>query len=169
MEKIMDMKKHTSITLAALFGLLLITSLAACGKSGPPRPPGGTQEFRWTWTRAEIVNDCLSIQGGMEGSMDNFYEIVLELQPSDMDGFCVGCPFLPVERESFSRRSAEFKIEQISEEQGQNLQTATINILYCPDRKAPAYQWRLLGVNVNQVMPHALTPIQYLSSPLHFD
>ena len=162
----MDIRKFALLVLSVL---LMATGLIACGKSGPPQPPGGVQEFRWTWTRAEIINDCLSIQGGMEGNMDNFYEIVLELQPSDMDGFCVGCPFLPVERESFSRRSAEFKMDQINEEETGNIQLANINILYCPDRKAPAYQWRLVGVNVNQVMPHALTPIQYLSSPLSLE
>ena len=147
----------------------LILNLAACGKTGPPRPPGGVQEFHWTWTRAEIVNDCLSIQGGMEGNMDKFYEVVLELQPSDTEDFCAGCPFLPVERESFSRREANFQIEQVSGDEGNLVQSATVSILYCPDRKTPAYQWRLLGVNVNQVIPHALTPIQYLTSPLFLE
>ena len=151
MEKNMDMNRRV-ILIAA--GILLIIMLVACGKSGAPQPPGGIQEFRWTWTRAEITNGCLSIQGGMEGSMDNFYEVVLELQPSDMEDFCVGCPFLPVERESFSRNLVGFKVEK------------AVNIFYCTERKAPSYQWRLLGVNVNQLMPHALTPIQYLSSPL---
>ncbi len=163
MEKIMDINRRFILILAGMF---LIAMLVACGKSGVPQPPGGVQEFHWTWTRAEITNGCLSIQGGMEGNMDNFYEAVLELQPSDMDDFCVGCPFLPVERESFSRHSAEFKVEQIVNDRGETVQSASVNIFYCPDRKAPSYQWRLLGVNVNQLMPHALTPIQYLSSPL---
>ena len=156
-------KKLLVISICAGFALCL----AACGKSSPPRPPGGVQEFHWTWTRAEIVNDCLSIQGGMEGNMDTFYEVVLELQPSDTEDFCAGCPFLPVERESFSRRESDFQLEQSGD--GGYAQSATISILYCPDRKTPAYQWRLLGVNVNQVIPHALTPIQYITSPLFLE
>ena len=163
MEKIMDINRRIILISVVMF---LIAMLVACGKSGVPQPPGGVQEFRWTWTRAEITNGCLSIQGGMEGSMDNFYEVVLELQPSDMEDFCVGCPFLPVERESFSRNSVGFKVEKAVNDQGETVQNATVNIFYCPERKAPSYQWRLLGVNVNQLMPHALTPIQYLSSPL---
>ncbi|MBQ4132140.1 MAG: hypothetical protein IJD04_00185 [Desulfovibrionaceae bacterium] len=162
----MDLSKKL---ICLLFLTISGAALAACGKSGPPQPPGGVQQFSWTWTRAELINECLAIQGGMQGNMDNFYEVVLELQPADSEDFCIGCPFLPAERQSFSRRAAGFKIEQLSEGAAGPVQDAAIALTYCPERKAPAYQWRLLGVNVNQIAPHALTPVQYLASPLSLE
>ena len=146
--------------------ILCALGILSCGKSGPPEPPGGVQEFYWTWTRAELLNQCLTIQGGLEGNMDNLYEVVLELQPSDNEDFCAGCPFLPVERETYSRRAAAFKIERQADTAAGELQMATIALTYCPDRKASSYQWRLSGINVNQIAPHALTPIQQISDPL---
>lgn len=157
----MDISKKWS---SLLLIIALAAGLAACGKSSPPMPPGGVQQFAWTWTRAEIVNQCLAVQGGLEGNMDNFYEVVLELQPSTTEDFCIGCPFLPVERETFSRRAADFKPTSTAADG--TVQTATIALTYCPERKAPSYQWRLVGVNINQITPHALTPIQHLTSPL---
>lgn len=160
----MDIKKNF-LVLSMIIALFL--GLAACGKKGPPRPPGGEREFQWTWTRAELKNNCLSIQGGLQGNLDKFYEVILELQPSGSDNFCEGCPFLPMEREHFSRNAAMFKLETDSDnDTPSNMQTATVSITYCPDTPSPAYQWRMLGINVYQAMPNALTPIQYISTPL---
>ena len=169
MEKIMDLTKNQF----RLPGLLVIASLLvicfvlpACGKKGPPRPPAGDREFTWSWTRAEYRNDCLSIQAGLEGNLDKIYEVVIELQPTSLEELCVGCPFLPLEKETFTLKEAMFKPEhQISsDDPAKTRQSASINLTYCPSDPAPAYQWRLLGINVHQAIPNALTPVQYITN-----
>lgn len=184
----MDLKKHIlrwhHWRNLALFMLMALFVLPACGKKGPPEPPFGARDFQWTWTKAEFESSCLSISGGLEGNLDKLYEVVLEMQPTDSAEYCIGCPFLPVIRKSFSPREAMLSIEQTpgqtsgqASQQGANAdaspggpttksETGTINILYCPDIPSGAYQWRLVGVNVYQRMPNALTPVQYITPPL---
>lgn len=166
--------KHPRKFKTQLTGFFLLTLLCfslilpACGKKGPPRPPAGEREFQWTWTQAEYnKNNCLSIQGGLEGNMDKIYEIVIELQPTTLENLCIGCPFVPIEKETFSLKEAMFKLDhQISsDDPAKTKQSATVNITYCPDDPADAYQWRLLGINVYQAMLNALTPVQYITKP----
>lgn len=172
----MDLKKHllpwNYWRNMALFLLIALFVLPACGKKGPPEPPFGGRDFQWTWTKAEFESSCLSISGGLEGNLDKLYEVVLEMQPTDSAEYCVGCPFLPVIRKSFSPREAMLSIEQTAtteaapDSPAAKTQTGTINILYCPDIPSGAYQWRLLGVNVYQRLPNALTPVQYIAPPI---
>lgn len=140
---------------AALCALLALG--AACGKKIMPQPQDNRELFSWRGVTAMATsNGCITARGEAQGNVDNLASVILEIQPlgGTADGAadsCAGCPFQATARQ-------EFRPERQITPQA----TAIVEVTMCPDRKAPAYRWRLVGVNVLTRFAHALSKVQLL-------
>lgn len=160
--------------MAAVVTLCAVLALgAACGKKIMPVPQDHRELFQWRSTTATATpNGCIAARGEAQGNVDNLASVILEIQPlgGTTDGVaggmsngsptasgdgnagnCAGCPFQATARQ-------EFRPEKQITPQG----TAIVEMTMCPDRKAPAYRWRMVGVNVLTRFAHALGKVQTL-------
>ncbi len=148
--------------MAAVVTLCAVLALgAACGKKIMPQPQDNRELFNWRGVTAmATANGCIAARGEAQGNVDNLASVILEIQPLGVstDGLgdgsadnCAGCPFRATSRQ-------EFWPEKQITPQG----TAIVEVTMCPDRKAPAYRWRLVGVNVLTRFAHALGKVQTL-------
>uniref|UniRef100_B8DJI9 Lipoprotein n=1 Tax=Nitratidesulfovibrio vulgaris (strain DSM 19637 / Miyazaki F) TaxID=883 RepID=B8DJI9_NITV9 len=140
--------------LAAAVTLCAVLALgAACGKKIMPQPQDNRELFSWRGVTATATeNGCLTARGEAQGNVDNMASVILEIQPIDGSAdSCAGCPFQATARQ-------EFWPEKQITPQG----TAIVEVTMCPDRKAPAYRWRLVGLNVLTRFAHALGKVQTL-------
>jgi len=143
---------------AAVAALCAVLALgAACGKKIMPVPQDHRELFSWrSVTATATTNGCIAARGEAQGNVDNMASVILEIQPlgGSADGSadsCAGCPFQATARQ-------EFWPEKQITPQG----TAIVEVTMCPDRKAPAYRWRMVGVNVLTRFAHALGKVQTL-------
>ncbi len=136
---------------AALCAMLALG--AACGKKIMPQPQDNRELFSWRATTAmATANGCIAARGEAQGNVDNLASVILEIQPIDGSAdSCAGCPFQATSRQEFRPE------KQITPQD-----TAIVEMTMCPDRKAPAYRWRLVGVNVLTRFAHALGKVQTL-------
>ncbi len=140
--------------MAAVVTLCAVLALgAACGKKIMPVPQDNRELFQWRSTTATATpNGCIAARGEVQGNVDNLASIILEIQPIDGSGdSCAGCPFQATARQ-------EFRPEKQITPQG----AAIVEMTMCPDRKAPAYRWRMVGLNVLTRFAHALGKVQTL-------
>ncbi|WP_341806105.1 hypothetical protein [Nitratidesulfovibrio liaohensis] len=140
--------------MAAVVTLCVVLALgAACGKKIMPVPQDHRELFQWRSTTATTTpNGCIAARGEVQGNVDNLASVILEIQPIDGSAdSCAGCPFQATARQ-------EFWPEKQIGPQG----TAIVDVTMCPDRKAPAYRWRMVGVNVLTRFAHALGKVQTL-------
>lgn len=139
---------------AAVAALCAVLALgAACGKKIMPVPQDHRELFSWrSVTATATTNGCIAARGEAQGNVDNMASVILEIQPIDGSAdSCAGCPFQATARQ-------EFWPEKQITSQG----TAIVEVTMCPDRKAPAYRWRMVGVNVLTRFAHALGKVQTL-------
>ncbi len=140
---------------AALCGLLVLG--AACGKKVMPVPQDNRELFTWrSATATATANGCIVARGEAQGNVDNLASVIVEIQALDASAngagdSCAGCPFQATSRQEFR-----------PEKQLTPQSTAIVEMTMCPDRKAPAYRWRLVGVNVLTRFAHALSKVQTL-------
>lgn len=134
---------------AALCAALALGS--ACGKKILPEPQDNRELFTWrSATAAATPNGCITARGEAQGNVDNLAAVILELQPLDNSAQnCAGCPFQATLRQEFRPE------KQITPQN-----TAVVEMTLCPDVKAPAYRWRMVGVNVLTRFAHALSTVQ---------
>ena len=140
--------------MAAVVGLCAVLALgAACGKKIMPVPQDHRELFQWrNATAMATANGCIAARGEAQGNVDNLASVILEIQPIDgSEDSCAKCPFQATSRQ-------EFWPEKQITPQG----SAIVEVTMCPDRKAPAYRWRLVGVNVLTRFAHALGKVQTL-------
>lgn len=140
--------------IAAVAALCATLALgAACGKKVMPVPKDDRELFSWkSVTATATANGCIAARGEAHGNVDNLASVIVEVQPLDSaDNSCAGCPFQATQRQEFT------PVKHLTP-QG----NAIVEMTMCPDRKAPAYRWRLVGVNVLTRFAHALSRVQAL-------
>ncbi len=126
---------------------LFALALAGCGKMGDPKPVKSPEMFDFAASSASgTENNCLIVQGTVNGKIANVETLVLELSPVNGPEDCPGCPFNPREYAEFSASDA-----QLDDESGR------FAFSYCPVTPAPMYRWRLTGKNVYHGLPYVLT------------
>lgn len=149
------MRRWPLLPLLLMLGLALALTLAGCGKKGMPQPKDKAELFSWKSASATgTSNNCLAVQGELQGNVSNVEAIFLELQTMDSAESCPGCPFTPNETTSYA--------PQVT---GGADSKARLSITYCPQRKASVYRWRLVGRSVYAVFPHELSPVQTVVMP----
>ena len=136
---------RTATPLLLCFCLFLA---AACGKEGLPQPQDDSRTFSWETTSARITGQCLTFIGKLKGAYGNFNGIRLEVAQVNGPEDCPGCPFVPREILNFSPSQSGFDSD-----------TGSITLTYCP-KTAPAYRWRLIGMNAYVSLPHAVSPVK---------
>ena len=143
--------------------LILIFSLASCGKKGDPVPQDQKNQFSWEESRAVMTpNGCLAIAALMSGAAQNVNSFSLELEPlappadsslppelQTPQDTCEGCPFTP-------RETADIEPEEITS----NDRGTRYSFTYCPEKKAASYRWRLVAKSVFLAYPYQITPVQ---------
>lgn len=144
-------KKKITAARILLGGLCILAfALGACGKKGDPEPSDPKKAFAWKEAEMTSTNYCLTFSGVLEGAYDNLDYVRLELAAVDGPEDCPGCPFVPGEIHTMSPSQAGF-----------DSRTGTVSFTYCPF-KAPAYRWRVSGVNVYRNLPHTVTKEELL-------
>lgn len=135
------------VFLFLLSGLLL----AACGKSGEPRPRQTSRSFVWQEISAAPFAGCLEIRGVMSGVYANLDSVILELAGLDgldgQGGSCASCPFTA--EESVTVRDLRKVFDAARGE---------VHISHCPALPSSAYRLRLVGINVFDAARHAVSP-----------
>ena len=137
------------ITPPLLLSLLLIGTLCACGKEGPPIPRDQRDMFAWGDTAADFSDDCLLFVGQLSGAHKNANLFALELEAAT-DGICLDCPFRPGEFLALTPVRAE---------------NGSFTFRHCPASMADVYRWRLIAKNVFQSLPQAVSPVKIVRRP----
>ena len=132
----------------ALFLLVCIFAVTACGKKGNPEPRDDSKSFSWVQVEGVMAGKCLAFTGKLQGAYGNLDGVRLELSAVGGPDDCPGCPFTPREVYVFSASDAGF-----------NQRDGSVGFSYCPG-KAQAYQWRLIGMSIYNSLPHAVSPVQ---------
>ncbi len=147
-------KKHLPLLLA-LFALCLFC--ASCGKKADPQPRVKTRSFELQDVAIEPTADCLSISGKLSGNAQNLERFRLDLGPVNSAEDCPGCPFLASKSIWFTPEEA-----RLDEKSG------AFSLNYCPaadNLQAPAYRWRLFGINAYDKIQHASTVARLVVMP----
>ncbi|MDR2161891.1 MAG: hypothetical protein LBO77_07150 [Desulfovibrio sp.] len=134
------------LSVPVLLGCFVLT--AACGKKGDPEPRDEARTFRWAEAEAAMAGPCLAFRGVLEGAFANLDGIRVEVAPVQGSENCPGCPFVPRETAQFSPRDAGF-----------DPASGAVTFAYCPG-PAPAYLWRIIGINIYTALPHAVSPVK---------
>ncbi len=135
------------MSIRAIISLALLCLLCACGKAGLPDPGDPSKSFAWKSYEAKPIGNCLAFSGVLSGAYNNLDSLRLELEPVDGPEDCPGCPFVARDIVEFSPREA-----------GLERTTGNISFSYCPN-PAPAFRWRLVGLNVYTSLPYAATSV----------
>lgn len=135
------------------FFCLLAWGVSGCGKKGKPAVPGENRQFSFTSLEAVMQNGCIQVHATVSGSWWNVAQIYMEVQPSNKNGYCNGCPFLPTEQ-------ALFDPAEIFQEPGKG----QIAFQFCPlTENAADWRWRLIGKNIVRDLPYVLSPVLAVS------
>lgn len=130
--------------------LVLLYSLAGCGKAGMPVPKGESRSFAWESTEAAMAGRCIAFRAQLSGAYRYFDGVRLEIATLQGPEDCPGCPFVPTEVTELSTRDVGF-----------NPNDGSIGFSYCP-QTANAYRWRLAAISVFNRMPHATMTDRFL-------
>ena len=143
------LERLVRLTLPFFMPLLLIGTLCACGKEGPPVPRDQRNMFVWGEVSADFSGDCLIFAGQLDGAYENADIFALELEMVT-DGICLDCPFRPGEFLELKPSRAE---------------DGLFIFQHCPATMADVYRWRLIARNIFSSLPHAVSPIMIVRRP----
>ena len=135
--------------LPLFLSLLLIGTICACGKEGPPIPRDQRNMFAWEEIAADFSGDCLILVGQLSGAHENVSIFALELEAAT-DGICLNCPFMPGE---------------FLEITPSGMEGGLFTFQHCPSTMADVYRWRLIAHNVFSSLPHAVSPVRIVRRP----
>lgn len=143
----MKQKKYYVLGTAAILTCTLLAF--GCGKKDMPKPQNESEMFQWKSAVASFHAGCLNISAELSGNVGNIDGILLQVQPLPSDDSCLGCPFLPEEEQ-------DYDYDDIVLPGTGNY----IAMNFCPNTKAKAYQWRLIGRNVIRTFPYMSTSVE---------
>lgn len=139
-------KKYYFLGTAAILACALLAF--GCGKKAMPTPQNESEMFQWKSAVASYHSGCLNISAELSGNVSNIDGILLQVQPLSSADSCLGCPFLAEEEQDYTYSDV------VLPGTGNN-----IAMNFCPQTKAEAYQWRLIGRNVIRTFPYMTTKI----------
>jgi hypothetical protein len=127
---------ENSFPFALCFILGITLFLAACGRTGDPKPRETSRSFAWEELAAGPLSGCLDLRGRLSGAYKNLDALLLEFSDTTAGLDCPACPFLTADQ------VAVRNLPEVVDARGE------LRLTYCPALPAPAYRLRLVGLNV---------------------
>jgi hypothetical protein len=137
-------KRNQTLNVLYIFLIFIGLLFSACGKTGYPQAADDNLTFNWLESGAAPAGRCAFFTGKLDGALQSFGGIRLELEGLNSTADCPGCPFIADEAAELSPADAGF-----------NAATGEIGFSYCP-RPAAAYRWRMIAMSTLNRLPHAV-------------